>query len=60
MCPEDFGLGTSLAVQWLRIPLPMQGMWVRSLIWELRSHMQVGSCTATGEAHVPKLEKAHT
>ena len=24
---------TSLVVQWLRIPLPMQGTWVRSLVW---------------------------
>ena len=27
-------LGTSLVAQWLRIPLPMQGTWVRSLVWE--------------------------
>ena len=26
-------IGTSLVGQWLR--LPMQGTWVRSLIWEL-------------------------
>ena len=26
--------GTSLVVQWLRIRLPMQGTWVRSLDWE--------------------------
>ena len=25
---------TSLVVQWLRIHLPMQGAWVRSLVWE--------------------------
>ena len=31
--------GTCLVVQWLRIHLPMQGMPVRSLIRELRSHM---------------------
>ena len=31
--------GTSLAVQWLRLHLPMQGLWVRSLVGELRSHM---------------------
>ena len=31
--------GTSLAVQWLRLCLPMQGVWVRSLVGELRSHM---------------------
>ena len=27
-------LGTSLVVQWLRIRLPMQGTWVRSLVRE--------------------------
>ena len=27
-------LGISLAVQWLRIHLPMQGTMVQSLIWE--------------------------
>ena len=26
--------GTSLVLQWLRIHLPMQGTWVRSLVWE--------------------------
>ena len=26
--------GTSLVAQWLRIRLPMQGTWVRSLVWE--------------------------
>ena len=26
--------GTSLVVQWLRICLPMQGTWVRSLVQE--------------------------
>ena len=29
--------GTSLVVQWLRLPLPMQGVWVQLLVWELRS-----------------------
>jgi len=24
----------SLVVEWIRIPLPMQGTWVRSLVWE--------------------------
>ena len=33
-------LGTSLVVQWLR--LPMQGVWVRSLVGELGSHMPRG------------------
>ena len=27
-------LRTSLVVQWIRICLPMQGTWVRSLVWE--------------------------
>ena len=27
-------LGTSLVAQWLRIHLPMQGTWVRALVWE--------------------------
>ena len=31
-------LGASLGVYWLRLHLPMQGVWVRSLVKEL-SHM---------------------
>ena len=31
-------LGTFLALRWLRIHLPMQGMQVWSLVEELRSH----------------------
>ena len=31
--------GTSLVIQWLGLHLPMQGVWVQSLIWELRSHV---------------------
>ena len=34
---------TSLVVQWLRICLPMQGMWVQALVGELRSHMPRGN-----------------
>jgi len=33
------GLGTSLAVQWLRLCLPMQGAQVQFLVMELRSHI---------------------
>ena len=33
---------TSPAVQWLRLHLSMQGMWVQSLIRELGSHMPWG------------------
>ena len=32
-------VGTSLVVQWLRILSAMKGMWVWSLVGELRSHM---------------------
>ena len=35
-------LRTSLAVQWLRIWLPVQRTWARSLVSELRSHMLGG------------------
>ena len=31
--------GTFLVVQWLRLCLPMQGVWVRSLVRQLGSHM---------------------
>ena len=36
------GQATVLAVLWLRSCLSMQGMWVRSLVRELRSHMSQG------------------
>ena len=29
-------------VQWLRLHLPMRGVWVRSLVRELRSHIPCG------------------
>ena len=35
--------GASLVVQWLRICLPMQGTWVRALVWE-----DPTCCGATG------------
>ena len=31
--------GISMTVQWLRLHLPMEGVWVRPLFGELRSHM---------------------
>ena len=34
---------TSLAVQWLRVHLAVQGMWVWSLVAELRSYMLCSS-----------------
>ena len=36
------GCGTCLEVQWLRLCLRMQGVWVWSLVGELRSHMPCG------------------
>ena len=39
-CPVDSKVyikdqgGASLVAQWLRIGLPIQGTWVRALIWE--------------------------
>ena len=65
--------GTFLVVQWLRIHLPMQGMQVRSLVGELRSHVPRGNkadapqllslCAATTEptcsgACMPQLERS--
>ena len=38
--PQKIKNRTSLVVQWLRIRLPVQGAQVRSLVGEVRSHMQ--------------------
>ena len=38
-------LGTSLAVQWLRLHTSNQGMRVRSVVRELRSHPQAVWCS---------------
>jgi hypothetical protein len=35
-------LGTSLVAQWLRLCLPMKGVWVQSPVRELRSHVPQG------------------
>ena len=40
-------VGTSLAVQWLRLRFPMQGVWVPSLVGELGCHMPHGQKTET-------------
>ena len=39
---NNFSLGTSLAVQQLRLQLPLQGAQVPSLVGELRSHRPHG------------------
>ena len=36
--------GTSLAVQWLRICLVMQGTWVQLLVGELSPHAKEAKC----------------
>ena len=46
MCSINASMETSLVVQGLRICLPMQQMWVQSLLWELRSHMLWGNLHA--------------
>ena len=40
---ESEVLGTSLVVQWLRIQFTVQGMWVRSLVGNLRCHILWGN-----------------
>ena len=43
-------IGTSLVVQWLRIRLPMQGTWVRSLVREIPHAVeQLSPCATTTE-----------
>ena len=44
-CSVKDTVGTSLAVLWLRLRLPMQGVQVRSLVGELRSHVSRGQKT---------------
>ena len=39
LCLQDCLLGTSPVVQWLKLCFSMQGVQVRSLVGELRSHM---------------------
>lgn len=41
---------TSLEIQWLRTPLPMQGTWAPSLVGELKSFLPRGN-----KSHVPQL-----
>ena len=47
---KKFWDGMALVVQWLRISLPVQGMRVRSLVWELRPHMLQSSPCVTPTA----------
>ena len=48
-------VGTSLGVQWLRIPLPVQGTQVPSLVWEdLTCHRAKSLCPTTTEPEYPR------
>ena len=49
---------TSLVAQWLRICLPMQETWVRSLVWKT-PHVaeQLSPCTTTTEASEPRARE---
>ena len=47
---EDFQDRTSLEVQWVRVCLPMQGTWIRFLVWEDPNFSwQLSSCPTTTE-----------
>jgi len=56
---NEEGEGISLVVQWLTVCLPMQGMWVRSLVKGTRSHMlqQKSPCATTKTQCSQKKEK---
>ena len=45
--------GTSLAVRWLRIRLPVQGTWVQSLVRTLRSHTLQDSWAHASQLLIP-------
>ena len=48
-------VGTSLAVQWLRICFAMQGIWVWSLVVELRSHIRPVDLNWAAKGHAVLL-----
>ena len=48
--------GTSTEVQWLRLRLPMQGVWVPSLVGDLRSHMPCGVATKNKKIKITDTE----
>ena len=49
--------GTSLVVQWLRLRLPIQGVQVRSLVGNLRSHMPRSQKTKKQKQYCNKFNK---
>ena len=58
---HEEGEGISLVVRWLTVCLPMQGMWVRSLVKGTRCHMlqQKSPCATTKTRCSQKKEKHH-
>ena len=42
VCPSTIPDRPSLVAQWLRLCLPMKGVWVQSPVRELRSHVPQG------------------
>ena len=54
------GLGTSLAVQWLRIHASTAGARVRSLVTELRVHMPRGAAKKNGVYKHVKMNMFYT
>ena len=54
--------GTSLVAQWLRVHLPMQGIWVPSLLKKLRSPMTgtADLTVANGEPRLCNKRSLHT
>ena len=51
--------GTSLVVQWLRLGLPIKGVQIQFLVWELISHMSQGqqNQNITEKQYCNKLNK---
>ena len=49
-----FLVGTSLAVQWLRVCPAMQETWVRSLVRKLRLHMLQRSSACAPQLESPR------
>ena len=54
---ESLGDSTSLAVQWIRIHLPMLRTQVQTLVWKiLHASGQLSSWATTAEACVPRVQ----
>ena len=55
---QHLKLGTLLVVQWWSICLPMQGIQVRSLVWEPGSHLVQGNKACAPQEKPPQLENS--